>query len=445
MQVFYLYFVFHRKQQRGIMKPKVRVESVFKIFGDHTEKAFEALKRGKSKIEIFEETGQTIGVQDVSFEVNEGEIFVVMGLSGSGKSTLVRTLNGLIPSTAGKIVIDDDDIAGCSSERLRVVRREKITMVFQHFALFPHKTVAENVAYGLKIKGEGAVSRRKKALTVLEQVGLAAYADSYPDELSGGMQQRVGLARGLATDPQILLMDEPFSALDPLIRREMQEELLHLQKKLKKTIIFITHDLNEALLLGDRIAIMKDGRFVQVGTAQEIVNNPADDYVSAFVADIDRGRVFDATHVAERPVTVELHEKDAAETALELMEKHNLNALYVVDQNRIAGLVTYQELVVAAREEGRADLSEVMVTDVPVVERETPLNDLYGAASAGYPIAMADRRGRLAGVIEAQAVFSQLSRDAADDEAKDATEASPATRLGANQTANEGGVDDQPR
>lgn len=405
------------------MKPKLRVENVYKIFGDHPDQALEGLKEGKSKIEIFEATGQTVGVQDVSFDVGEGEIFVVMGLSGSGKSTLVRTLNGLIAPTYGKILIDDDDVASCSAERLRRVRREKITMVFQHFALFPHKTVADNVAYGLKIKGEGSAERRKKALAALEQVGLAAYADSFPSELSGGMQQRVGLARGLATDPQILLMDEPFGALDPLIRREMQEELLHLQKKLKKTIIFITHDLNEALLLGDKIAIMKDGQFVQVGTAQEIVDNPADDYVAAFVADIDRGRVFDAAHVAERPITVELGEKGAAEKALELMEEHNRNALYVVDKDRIAGLVTYQELAVAAREEGRTDLSEVMVTEVPTVERETPLNELYGAASAGYPIAVADKRGRLAGVIEAQAVFSQLSGDENDETAVPAGEA----------------------
>ncbi|MBN8241606.1 glycine betaine/L-proline ABC transporter ATP-binding protein [Nitratireductor aquimarinus] len=414
------------------MKPKLRVENVYKIFGDHPEQALEGLKEGKSKIEIFEATGQTVGVQDVSFDVGEGEIFVVMGLSGSGKSTLVRTLNGLIAPTYGKILIDDDDVASCSADRLRKVRREKITMVFQHFALFPHKTVADNVAYGLKIKGEGAAERRKKALAALEQVGLAAYADSFPSELSGGMQQRVGLARGLATDPQILLMDEPFGALDPLIRREMQEELLHLQKKLKKTIIFITHDLNEALLLGDKIAIMKDGEFVQVGTAQEIVDNPADEYVAAFVADIDRGRVFDAAHVAERPITVELGEKGAAEKALELMEEHNRNALYVVDKDRIAGLVTYQELAVAAREEGRTDLSEVMVTEVPTVERETPLNELYGAASAGYPIAVADKRGRLAGVIEAQAVFSQLSGDESDDTAV------PAEDAEARQSASEG-------
>lgn len=396
------------------MRPKLRIDNVFKIFGDNPERALEALKQGKSKLEILEETGQTVGVQGVSFEVNEGEIFVVMGLSGSGKSTLVRMLNGLIPTTSGKILIDDDDVAGCSAERLRNLRRNKIAMVFQHFALFPHKSVVENVAYGLKIKGEA--NRREKALAALEQVGLAAYADSMPEELSGGMQQRVGLARGLATDPEILLMDEPFGALDPLIRREMQEELLRLQEVLSKTIIFITHDLNEALLLGDKIAIMKDGAFVQVGTAQEIVDHPADDYVAAFVADIDRGRVFEAAHVAERPVTVEQNENGAAEKALQLMEEHNRNALYVVDKGKIAGVVTYQELAVAAREEGRTDLSEVMVTEVPVVQRDTPLNELYGLASAGYPIAMADSQGRLAGVIEVEAVFSQLSGGASEVE-----------------------------
>ena len=397
------------------MKPKLRIDNVYKIFGENPEVALNALKQGKSKLEILEETGQTVGVQGVSFEVNQGEIFVVMGLSGSGKSTLVRMLNGLIPATSGRILIDDEDVTSCSTDQLRNVRRNKIAMVFQHFALFPHKTVAENVAYGLKIKGEKE-KRRERALAALEQVGLSAYADSMPDELSGGMQQRVGLARGLATDPEVLLMDEPFSALDPLIRREMQEELLHLQKILNKTIIFITHDLNEALLLGDKIAIMKDGAFVQVGTAQEIVDHPADDYVAAFVADIDRGRVFEAAHVAERPVTVEQNENGAAEKALQLMEEHNRNALYVVNKGKIAGVVTYQELAVAAREEGRTDLSEVMVTDVPVVQRDTPLNELYGLASAGYPIAMADSQGRLAGVIEVEAVFSQLSGDASGPE-----------------------------
>src|SRR5690606_22173404 len=251
------------------MAVKLSVENIYKIFGQRTDAARRMLAEGRTKEEILEATGATVGVQDASFDVGEGEIFVVMGLSGSGKSTLVRMLNGLIDPSSGSIMIDGVDVANCTREQLRRIRREKIAMVFQHFALFPHWSVADNAAYGLKVKGVRAPERREKALTALEQVGLAAWADSLPSELSGGMQQRVGLARALATGPEVLLMDEPFGALDPLIRREMQDELLTLQRSLKKTIIFITHDLNEALLLGDTIAIMKDGRFVQVGTAQE--------------------------------------------------------------------------------------------------------------------------------------------------------------------------------
>lgn len=393
------------------MKPKLRVRDVYKIFGENPQDALERLKQGRTKEEILEETGQVVGVQNANFEVEEAQIFVVMGLSGSGKSTLVRMLNGLIKPTAGHILIDEDDVATCSAHQLRSVRRNKIAMVFQHFALFPHKTIAENVAYGLKIKGVGAVERRKKALAALDQVGLAAWADSYPSELSGGMQQRVGLARGLATNPQILLMDEPFSALDPLIRREMQEELLGLQKTLKKTIIFITHDLNEALLLGDRIAIMKDGRFVQVGTAQEIVSNPADDYVSAFVADIDRGRVFTAGHVAIEPASVQL--SASAEDALQRMEELNRNALYVLDGEEIAGVVTYQDLSAAARGNGNtgAALTDVLLTEYPTAARDAQLYELYGPASTGLPIAVVDGQGRLTGVVEPEAVFAQLSSD----------------------------------
>ncbi|MCT7374207.1 quaternary amine ABC transporter ATP-binding protein [Chelativorans salis] len=390
------------------MQAKLNVRDVYKIFGEPTHDALERLKRGETKEQILEETGQVVGVQDASFDVEEARIFVVMGLSGSGKSTLVRMLNGLIKPTAGHILIEGDDVATCSAEKLRAIRRNKIAMVFQHFALFPHKTIAENVAYGLKIKGMGAAERRKQALAALDQVGLASWADSYPSELSGGMQQRVGLARALATDPQILLMDEPFSALDPLIRREMQEELLNLQKTLKKTIIFITHDLNEALILGDRIAIMKDGRFVQVGTAQEIVAHPADEYVSAFVADIDRGRVFTASHVANEPAAVQL--SASAEEALRAMEELNRNALYVLDGEKIAGVVTYQDLSAAVRENGKGGgLAMVLLTEYPTAAEGAHLQDLYGLASTGLPIAVIDREGRLTGIVEPEAVFAQLS------------------------------------
>jgi glycine betaine/proline transport system ATP-binding protein len=393
------------------MAPKLSVKNVYKVFGKDPQDALDRLKAGQSKESIFQETGQTVGVQDASFDVEEGQIFVVMGLSGSGKSTLVRMLNGLIKPTSGAIEIDGEDIASCTPEVLRRVRRNTIAMVFQHFALFPHRSIVDNAAYGLKVKGVDKDERRKTALAALEQVGLASWADSLPADLSGGMQQRVGLARALATDPQILLMDEPFGALDPLIRKEMQDELITLQKTLKKTIVFITHDLNEALVLGDRIAIMKDGRFVQTGTALEIVSAPADDYVSAFVADIDRGKVFTAQSVAHDPETVALGSSSA--DAIRDMEDNNRSALYVLDGESIAGVVTYQDLTAADRaSDGDPVIADVMKTDFPTTDRDASLVDLYGRASAGLPIAVTDDEDRLVGVVEPEAVFAQLSGDA---------------------------------
>lgn len=401
------------------MTSKISVKNVFKIFGEKPNRALEMLRSGQSKNAIFEATGQTIGVQNAQFDVEEGQIFVVMGLSGSGKSTLVRMLNGLIRPTSGEILIDGDDVASCSPAKLRDIRRQKIAMVFQHFALFPHRTIAENAAYGLKVKGVPSEERRERALVALEQVGLSSWADSLPSDLSGGMQQRVGLARALATDPQVLLMDEPFGALDPLIRKEMQEELLVLQRTLKKTIVFITHDLNEALMLGDRIAIMKDGEIVQVGSAQDIVSQPANDYVAAFVADIDRGRVFTAATVATEQSTLQLAD-DTAGDAVRTMEEENRSAVYVLDGQDIAGVVTYQQAAAADRESGTADvpLSDVLITDFPTADRDTQLADLYAPASSGLPIAMTDADNRLIGVIEPEAVFAQLSADPATPEAE---------------------------
>jgi len=270
---------------------RIAVRGVSKIFGSATEEALRLLREGHGKAEVLKRTGCVVAVNDVSFTVGAGEIFVVMGLSGSGKSTLVRCLNRLQPPTAGEVLIDGEDICTASDQRLRAMRLEKITMVFQHFALLPHRSVVENAEYGLKMRDLSPQARRQKALRTLESVGLAAWADRLPSDLSGGMQQRVGLARALALDPEILLMDEPFSALDPLIRQDMQKELLELQRTRRTTIIFITHDLNESLTLGDRVAVMKDGRFSQIGTPPEIVTAPADDYVAAFTRDIDRGRV----------------------------------------------------------------------------------------------------------------------------------------------------------
>ncbi len=395
------------------MVVKISARNIYKIFGDDSKAGLDLIKKGRSKDEIFADTGQTVGVQDVSFDVEEGQIFVVMGLSGSGKSTLVRMINGLIEPSAGEMIVDGTDIADCSSQRLREIRRGKVSMVFQHFALFPHKTVIDNVAYGLKIKGIGADERRGKALEALAQVGLEARADSYPEELSGGMQQRVGLARGLAAEPEILLMDEPFGALDPLIRRDMQDELLELQRTLKKTIIFITHDLNEALILGSRIAIMRNGRFVQVGTAEEIVANPADDYVAAFTQDIDRSRVFTAGSVAGPADAIQLH-ADTAQSAIARMEAAGSDAIYVLDGKRIAGAVTYRDLVAAARDSD-APLADSLITDFPTARRSTPIFELYALAQSGLPIAVTNRSGHLDGVVAPQAVFAQLAGAASPD------------------------------
>ena len=395
------------------MRPKLTVRNLYKIFGKNTQAALERLQKGDEKAEILAQTGATVGVQDASFEVEEGEIFVVMGLSGSGKSTLVRTLNGLIEPTSGQILIDGEDVARADAASLRRIRRDKISMVFQHFALFPHWTIAENVAYGLKIRGVSREARRERALEVLEQVGLAPWADSLPSDLSGGMQQRVGLARGLAADPDILLMDEPFGALDPLIRRDMQTELLALQKSLKKTIVFITHDLNEALLLGNRIAIMKDGRIVQIGTAQEIVMTPADDYVAAFVADIDRGRVFTADDVASDAVTIQLRDTPVRE-ALRLMEKHGSHALYVMDGKRVAGVVTYRDLAACEMDTSTPSptIRGSMITDYPTTASDAQLHELYGPAGQGLPIAVTDDSDGLVAVIDPNDVLPHLSGDA---------------------------------
>ena len=389
------------------MTVKLKVESVFKLFNDTRKEGMALLRDGATKDEIFRSTGVTVGINDVSFEVNEGEIFVIMGLSGSGKSTLVRTLNGLIRPSSGKIFIAGEDVASCDMKRLRAIRRREITMVFQHFALFPHKTVVENVAYGLKVKGVGPAERRKAAIEALAKVGLDAYADSFPGQLSGGMQQRVGLARGLATDPAILLMDEPFGALDPLIRREMQDELIALQKELKKTIVFITHDLNEALLLGNRIAIMKDGAFVQVGTAQDIVSNPADDYVRAFVADIDRSRVFTASDIAQDADHIPL--KESVLGALVVMDKAGVDVAHVVDQDGVlAGMVTREALTAV---KPNTPVVEVMEPDAPSVPSESYINEMYATAQNGVLMAVTDSDGKLVGSVEPTAIFGHLTPD----------------------------------
>ena len=271
--------------------PKISLENLIKIYGDKPGNALKLFREGKTRDDILELTDQIVSIADISLTINQGELFVIMGLSGSGKSTLVRCINRLVNPTSGHIYIDGEDIAHVDARRMREIRLTKVSMVFQQFGLFPHKTVVENVEYGLKVRGVKLVKRRQKGLETLARVGLEKWADYLPSSLSGGMQQRVGLARALATDAEILLMDEPFSALDPLIRREMQEELLRLQKELHKTIVFISHDIHEALKLGDRMAVMKEGNIVQIGTPEVIVTQPADDYIRAFIQDINYAQV----------------------------------------------------------------------------------------------------------------------------------------------------------
>jgi glycine betaine/proline transport system ATP-binding protein len=275
----------------------VSCREVWKVYGPDAANIVGSPEADLPRAELLEKTGCVAAVRDVSFDVAPGEVFVVMGLSGSGKSTLVRMINRLHDPTVGQILIDGDDILQQSAERLRDLRRRKISMVFQHFGLFPHRRIVDNVAYGLEIRGVEKDERTRKAREVLDTVGLAGWGDHYPDELSGGMQQRVGLARALATEPEIMLFDEPFSALDPLIRRDMQDEVIRLQRDVQKTMIFITHDLMEALKLGDRIAIMKDGHFVQVGTPEDVVARPADDYVADFTRDVPRAHVLTARSI----------------------------------------------------------------------------------------------------------------------------------------------------
>lgn len=404
-------WLFHsRRTARGVRQRVARivVEDVYKIFGPRPREVLELARAGRSKGEILKATGHTLAVAGAGLEIDAGEIFVIMGLSGSGKSTLLRCLNRLVEPTAGRILLDGRDITALSPRELLQVRRERFAMVFQHFALLPHRTVLGNVEYGLEIRGVEPARRRRRALEALEAVGLAQWADSYPGELSGGMQQRVGLARALATDADILLMDEAFSALDPLIRREMQDELLQLQAELHRTIVFITHDLSEALKLGDRIAIMRDGRIVQVDTPEGILARPADDYVASFTEDVDRSKVFTARNVMRRPETV--RESDGPRVALRKMEELQLSSVFVVDrERRLRGLVTADDALEAARR-GDRTLAGVVRGDVPTCQPDTTLYELIPTiARTPWPVAVTDERGRLVGLVARVQVLAGMA------------------------------------
>ena len=394
---------------------KLEVKNLYKVFGPNPRRVLKAIKNGASKEQLLKDTGHGIGVRDASFEVLEGEVFVIMGLSGSGKSTLVRCINRLIEPTSGDIILDGQSVTKSDSKELLEIRRKKIGMVFQNFALLPHRTIKENVAFGLEIQAESVDVRDKKAIEALEMVGLKGYEDMFPSQLSGGMQQRVGLARALATDPDILLMDEAFSALDPLIRKEMQSELMTLQSRMQKTIIFITHDLDEALRIGDRIAIMKDGEIMQIGTPEEILTDPADDYVKEFVQDVNRAKVVTASSIMKNPDTI-ISSKDGARVAVRRMRSAGISSIFVLDrQRKLKGIISIEDAMKLVKEESN-DIDSIIDKDVYTVSPDTSIEEILPlAVNTKYPIVVADDEGVLQGIIVRVSVLSGILGEEEDD------------------------------
>lgn len=391
----------------------IEVKDLSKVFGKRTKDALKLLDEGYSKEEILNETGCTVAVNKANFDVKEGEFFVIMGLSGSGKSTLIRLINRLIEPTEGNIFIEGEDISGLDKKSLLKVRREKLSMVFQSFALFPHRTILENAEFGLEIQNRDKEERRQKAQEALGMVGLGDYADQYPEQLSGGMQQRVGIARALTNDPEVLLMDEAFSALDPLIRKDMQDEMVEIQAKMKKTILFITHDLDEALRLGDRIALMKDGAIVQIGTPEEILVNPANDYVEKFVEDVDRAKVLTARHVMKRPETVNI-DRHGPRVALERMRAEGISSILVVNNKRELQGYVMTEDAVEARDQDIRDLHSILRTDIKQVTKDTPMNEIFPLIhNTPIPIAVTDSEDKLIGILVRGAVIAGLAKEGA--------------------------------
>lgn len=393
---------------------KIRVENLYKIFGNKPKTALDMLHNGHDKTSVLEETGMTVGVNDASFSIEAGEIFVIMGLSGSGKSTIVRMLNRLIEPTAGRVIVDGQDVTSMSQDDLVKFRLHNMSMVFQSFALMPHQTVLDNAAFGLELAGVDKDKRYERARQALEQVGLGGWEDQYPDQLSGGMQQRVGLARGLAVDPDILLMDEAFSALDPLIRTEMQDELLKLQEEHARTIVFISHDLDEALRIGDRIAIMEGGNVVQVGTPDEILQNPANDYVRAFFRGVDPTGVISAGDIAKKThPTIILTKGGSIRTAHEILSGSEREHGYVLDtSHRFLGVIS-SEGVRNAMEAGipNKPLNQVFIYDAQPVQESDSMQDILAqVASATWPIPVVDDDNVFKGVVSKNRFLKTLHR-----------------------------------
>lgn len=395
----------------------VEVKNLYKIFGNNArEQALPLIRKGLTKAEVLKETGCTVGINDASFSVRKEEIFVIMGLSGSGKSTVIRCLNRLIAPTSGQVLIGGEDITQVSPKRLREIRRKKIGMVFQKFGLLPHRTVLDNVAFGLEIQGVAQDERYTKARKAIQTVGLDGYEQSMPSELSGGMQQRVGLARALANDPEILLMDEAFSALDPLIRIQLQDELLELQAREHRTIIFITHDLDEALKLGERIAIMKDGEVVQIGSAEDILRNPTNEYVRSFVENVDRTKVITAGSIMVKTEAV-AYISNGPHQALRIMRKLGLSSLYVLDTNRrFLGVISIDDTVALAKkvpiEEDKTDkhtIKPILKSNYYSTQTDAPIASLLEeAAQNGVPLAVVDETNRFLGIVSRPAILAAI-------------------------------------
>ena len=389
----------------------IEVSGLWKIFGRNAEEIINSEKSTATKESLLEETGSVVAVRDVSFQIQRGELFVIMGLSGSGKSTLIRCILRLIEPTMGKIIIDGEDICSYDDKRLLTLRRNTIGMIFQHFGLFPHRSVIDNVAYGLKIRGVNKEERYTRSREIIEKVGLKGWENHLPGTLSGGMQQRVGIGRALANDPEILLMDEPFSGLDPLIRRQMQDELIVMQAELQKTILFVTHDLHEALKLGNRIAIMRDGGFIQVGSPEEVITAPVDAYVREFVQDASPARVLTAGSIAEQP-NVLLYEWQGPKAAMHILRTIGLDEAFLISRTgKLLGLVTIERLIELFRSHGNS-LRDALEPDLLTATADTVVEDLFPlAASTGHSIAVVDDTDKFLGEIHTSTILGSMIQE----------------------------------
>lgn len=389
---------------------KIKVRNLSKVFGNHPQQALKLRDQGLGRQEIFSKTGQTLALSNINFDVYDGELLVIMGLSGSGKSTLIRCLNRLVEPTEGQILVNGEDLTKISEQQLLERRRKYFSMVFQNFALFPHRTVLENAQFGLEIQHMPKAQRTALAREALEQVGLKGWEDAYPHQLSGGMQQRVGLARALATDGSVLLMDEAFSALDPLIRKDMQQEIQELQFSTQKTTIFITHDLDEALNIGDRIILLKDGEIVQDGTPEEILTQPADDYVARFIEGVDKTRVLTAS-CAMRPARATARPTDGPRTTARRMRDNDLDVMYVLQRDRtLVGLISAQQLKQALRDNA-SSIADYVDKNPPTISADKPLNEVFGLFDErSLPLGVIDDTKKLKGVIVKGAVLEELAK-----------------------------------